>query len=78
MSEVEAIRQWSEDWNLFIKEVLGVTLDKEQQAIVTSVQHNSRTSVVSGTARGKKVCLYISCFSHNLFKQTFLPIYFRR
>ena len=63
MSEVEAIRQWSEDWNLFIKEVLGVTLDKEQQAIVTSVQHNSRTSVVSGTARGKDfvaACIAIS------------------
>lgn len=47
------VRAWTNDWNLFIKEALGVTLDPEQQAIVTSVQNNPRTSVVSGTARGK-------------------------
>ena len=44
---------WRKDWNLFIRQVLGVSLDKEQQAIVTAVQHNRRVSVRSGTARGK-------------------------
>lgn len=46
-------QEWSEDWNLFIRDVLGATLDKEQQDIVTAVQHNKRVSVRSGTARGK-------------------------
>lgn len=46
-------RAWREDWNLFIEQALGVTLDAEQQAIVTAVQHNKRVSVRSGTARGK-------------------------
>ncbi|MDR0864973.1 MAG: hypothetical protein LBO74_08585 [Candidatus Symbiothrix sp.] len=44
---------WRNDWNKFIREALGVTLDKEQQAIVTAVQHNKLVSVRSGTARGK-------------------------
>ena len=44
---------WRADWNKFIKEVLGVTLDEEQQAIVTAVQTNKLVSVRSGTARGK-------------------------
>ena len=45
--------RWREDWNVFAKEVLGVSLDDEQMAIVTAVQHNKRVSVRSGTARGK-------------------------
>lgn len=45
--------RWREDWNTFASEVLGVTLDEEQQKIVTAVQHNKRVSVRSGTARGK-------------------------
>lgn len=44
---------WRADWNKFAREALGVTLDKEQQEILSSVQHNQRTSVASGTARGK-------------------------
>lgn len=44
---------WRKDWNLFIEQALGVTLDEEQRAIVTAVQHNKRVSVRSGTARGK-------------------------
>lgn len=40
-------------WNLFAKEILRVNLDKEQQAILDSVQVNPMTSVASGTARGK-------------------------
>ena len=50
---IELLNSWRNDWNKFIREVLGANLDKEQQAIVSSVQHNPRTSVVSGTARGK-------------------------
>nr|DAW70433.1 MAG TPA: large terminase [Caudoviricetes sp.] len=50
---IDLLNSWRMDWNKFIREALGVTLDKEQQAIVTSVQHNPRTTVASGTARGK-------------------------
>ena len=49
----QRIRRWQNDWNLFAKEVLGANLDKEQQAILSSVQHNKMTAVASGTARGK-------------------------
>ena len=54
---------WRADWSLFIKEVLGVSLDEEQQAIVTAVQHNKLVSVRSGTARGKdfvSACIAVS------------------
>ena len=44
---------WRKDWNKFIKEALGVNLDREQQEIVAAVQHNKLVSVRSGTARGK-------------------------
>lgn len=47
------IDAWRADWNKFVHEAFGVYLDPEQQAILSSVQHNRRTSVASGTARGK-------------------------
>lgn len=52
-SAARMFEAWRKDWNLFIEQALGVTLDKEQKAIVTAVQHNKRVSVRSGTARGK-------------------------
>lgn len=45
--------RWQSDWNTFVREVLHANLDKEQQAIITSVQYNKMTAVASGTARGK-------------------------
>ncbi len=45
--------QWRADWNLFAEEVLGVSLDADQKAIIKSVQVNPMTAVASGTARGK-------------------------
>lgn len=48
-----AFDMWRRDWNTFIRDVLGVTLDADQQAIVTAVQHEKMVSVRSGTARGK-------------------------
>lgn len=56
-------QSWRSDWNKFIKEALGVTLDPEQQAIVAAVQRNKRVSVRSGTARGKDfvaACIAVS------------------
>lgn len=50
---LELINLWRADWNRFVREAFGVTLDPEQQEILSSVQHNRRTSVASGTARGK-------------------------
>lgn len=45
--------QWRQNWCLFAKEMLRVSLDSEQEAILASVQYNHMTSVASGTARGK-------------------------
>ncbi len=50
---ITLINSWRADWNKFAREALGVRLDDEQQAILASVQNNPRTSVASGTARGK-------------------------
>ncbi|AUD07147.1 hypothetical protein CWM47_03440 [Spirosoma pollinicola] len=47
------MRAFTSDWCLFAREVLGVNLDGEQEDILRSVQVNPRTSVASGTARGK-------------------------
>lgn len=44
---------WRADWNTFIRDAFGVTLDAEQQSIVTAVQNCRMVSVRSGTARGK-------------------------
>lgn len=50
---IALLNSWREDWNRFVRDALGVTLDREQQRILSSVQFNPRTSVASGTARGK-------------------------
>jgi hypothetical protein len=50
---IDRINLWRGDWCRFAREALGVNLDEEQEAILRSVQINPRTSVVSGTARGK-------------------------
>lgn len=51
--EQRIMAEWRADWNKFARDVLGVSLDAEQRAILASVQRNPRTSVSSGTARGK-------------------------
>lgn len=61
---IDLLNSWRADWNKFVREALGVNLDREQQAILESVQHNPRTSVASGTARGKDfvaACAAVSC-----------------
>lgn len=50
---IALMNSWRADWNRFVRDALGVTLDREQQEILSSVQFNPRTSVASGTARGK-------------------------
>ena len=50
---IALIDSWRADWNRFIRDGFGVRLDHEQQDILASVQHNPRTSVASGTSRGK-------------------------
>ena len=52
---------WRQDWNRFCYDVLKARLDKEQQAIVDSVQHNPMTAVASGTARGKDFVSACAC-----------------
>lgn len=51
--EQKLLMSWRADWNKFARDVLKARLDKEQQAILASVQHNPMTAVASGTARGK-------------------------
>lgn len=53
MISEELYREWRSDWNAFAHDMLGARLDKEQQDIVSSFQHNPMTAVASGTARGK-------------------------
>ena len=50
---VSQLNEWRNDWCKFAREALGVNLDPEQEKILHSVQVNPRTSVASGTARGK-------------------------
>ncbi|GAB3701371.1 hypothetical protein GCM10027592_29390 [Spirosoma flavus] len=57
----EQIRIYTADWNKFAYDVLSARLDKEQQAILSSVQFNPRTSVASGTARGKDYVTAVAC-----------------
>lgn len=53
--------EWRKDWNRFAYEMLQLRLDKEQRDIIDSLQHNPRTSVVSGTARGKDYVTAAGC-----------------
>lgn len=55
------LTRWRNDWNAFCYEVLGARLDREQRAIIDSVQHNPRTTVRSGTARGKDFVSACAC-----------------
>jgi hypothetical protein len=60
------IIEWRQDWCVFAREALGVNLDAEQEAILRSVQVNPRTSVASGTARGKDFVAAVAalCFMY--------------
>lgn len=60
---VKVVQSWRADWNKFIREAFGVHLDREQQAIVSAVQHEKMVAVASGTARGKdfvSACIALS------------------
>lgn len=52
---------WRADWNKFVRDVLGARLDKEQQAIIESLQTNPMTAVASGTSRGKDFVSACGC-----------------
>ncbi len=47
------VEAWQADWVKAAEDIFGVALDADQKAIVRSVQHNPRTVVKSGHARGK-------------------------
>lgn len=57
------IKSWRSDWNKFAREALKVNLDIEQRKILESVQINPRTSVASGTARGKDFVTAVAAIS---------------
>jgi len=48
-----AVRRYQQNWPAWLRDILGVKLDNDQEEIVHSVQVNRRTVVVSGHARGK-------------------------
>lgn len=52
---------WRADWNKFAHDVLKARLDKEQQDILSSVQYNPMTAVVSGVSRGKDFLSACAC-----------------
>lgn len=58
---IRYLKAWREDWNKFCRDVLKTRLDKEQQSIISSVQHNPMTAVASGTARGKDYVSACAC-----------------
>ena len=64
-SDLDKLQQkmilWREDWNRFVYDVLKARLDKEQKAIIESVQINPMTAVASGTARGKDFVSACAC-----------------
>ena len=66
--DIVLFQSWRDDWNKFIREALGVRMDRQQRRIVESVQHNRRTSVRSGHARGKD-------FTAACISLTFLTLY---
>ena len=49
----ELYLSWRNDWNKFIRDVLGIRLDRQQRQIIRALQSNRRVSVRSGHARGK-------------------------
>ncbi len=53
VSRKKSSLDYRDDWNAFIRDILGARLDRAERAIVDSVQHNRRTSVRSCHARGK-------------------------
>ncbi len=46
-------QHYQQDWNAFVREILGVRLDRQQRRIISALQHGRRVSVRSGHARGK-------------------------
>ena len=46
-------QRYRNDWGLFAREVLRVTLDREQEDCLYSIQRHRRVSIRSGNARGK-------------------------
>lgn len=59
--EENLLISWRKDWNKFVREALKARLDKEQQAIIESVQYNPMTAVASGVARGKDFLSACAC-----------------
>ena len=45
--------RYTGDWNAFVREILGVRLDRQQRRIIRALQEGRRVSVRSGHARGK-------------------------
>lgn len=63
---VDLLQDCKNDWCLFASDVLGANLDDEQKAILRSVQFNPKTTVKSGTARGKDFVAAVAamCFMY--------------
>lgn len=69
MFSQEAVNKWIEwqsDWNRFVHEYLGVTLDQEQREALYVIQHHPKVAIASGTSRGKDYLTAVAavCFMY--------------
>jgi len=63
------VLDYADDWNAFIRDVLGARLDRQQRNAVDMIQHYRRVAIQSGHARGKDYLA--ACVS-----LTFLCVYY--
>ena len=70
---LELMNLWRADWNRFVREALGVTLDKEQQEILSIQQANIGCIGYSPWKRLRGgLCRYLFLVSHtSLEKEQF-------
>lgn len=62
--KIDLLNAWRNDWCLFAKDVLRVTLDDEQKTILRAIQTEPRVAIAAGTARGKDFLMAVAglCF----------------
>ena len=69
-ADVSLMQRYRFDWLTLARDVFGVSLDKDQEAILLSIQNNPRTVVRSGHARGKD---FIGAVAMLCFLYTYYP-----
>lgn len=70
ISDLEALADYQQNWNKFIRDILRLKIDREQEAIVDAVQRNRKVAVRSGNGRGKD---FVSAALMITFLQLYYP-----